>query len=228
MNRFGIATLLSFIFSILSRWCSVSVVVLMSGIAPSIAAEQDVAVARIDPQTVAARGNQSALLTLKAFGCSAITVTSTQGVGLQSLDRMAGAGPVVVEPGKQDGRLDLFLDRGEYKILTHASGKGGGQAKLSAHAFRELHDRAPMLIEQRLERATLGDFEQRSCCLEIREKRTVALEAAGRHLADLRLWRDGTWLVNVSPHLVTSQARADRPLQVARFSAPFFESILTR
>lgn len=219
MNTIGMATLVNSIFNVLFRWCFLSVVVLVAGVTPSIAVEQDVTVARIDPAAVAARGNQSALLTLKAFGRFAITVTSTQGVALQSLDRMAGAGPIVGEPGKQDGRLDLFLDRGEYKILTHASSKGSGQAKLSAHAFRELHDRPPMLIEQRLERATLGDFEQRSYWLEVKEKRTVALEAAGRHLADLRLWRDGTWLVNVSPQLVTSQARADRPLQIARFSA---------
>jgi len=132
---------------------------------------------------------------------------------------MAGAGSIVGEPGKQDGRLDLFLDRGEYKILTYASAKGSGQAKLSVHAFRWLQDRPPLLVEQRLERATLDDFEQRSYWLEVKEKHTVAIEAAGRHLSDLRLWRDGTWLVNVDPQLVISQARADHPLQIARFTA---------
>lgn len=219
MNPFGIATRSSPVFNTTLRWCSVFVVAWFANIAPSIAAEQDTSIARINPTTVSARGKQSSLLTLKAFGRYAITVASSQGVALQSLDRMTGAGQIVGEAGKQDGRLDLFLDRGEYKILTHASAKGSGQAKLSAHAFRELHDRPPMLIEQRLERATLDDFEQRSYWLEIKEKRTVAIEAAGRHLADLRLWRDGTWLVNVSPQLVISQARADRPLQIARFTA---------
>ena len=187
--------------------------------APCIAAEQEAPIARISPATVPARGDHSALLTLKAFGRYAITVTSSQGMALQTLDRMAGAGRTAGEAGKQDGRLDLFLDRGEYKVLTHAAGKGSGQAKLSAHAFRELHDHPPLLVEQRLETATLGDFEQRSYWLEITQKRTVALEAAGRHLADLRLWRDGTWLVNVAPQLLKSQARVDRPLQIARFTA---------
>jgi hypothetical protein len=34
-------------------------------------------------------------------------------------------------------------------------------------------------VEHRLERATLGDFEQRSYWIEIKEKRFVAIEAAG-------------------------------------------------
>lgn len=76
-----------------------------------------------------------------------------------------------------------------------------------------------MLIEQRLERASLDDFEQRSYWLEVKEKRTVAIEAAGRHLADLRLWRDGIWLVNATPQFTTSKARADRPLLITHFTA---------
>lgn len=226
-NIFGIAMLHNDVFgpTVSQRFrfalgrCSAIVVALIASIAPSIAAEQDAAAAHLDRTTVTARGKQSALLTLKAFGRYAVTVASTQGVALQSVDRMSGAGPVVGEPGKQDGRLDLFLDRGEYKIVTYASERGSGQAKLSAHAFRELHERPPLLVEHRLERASLGDFEQRSYWLEIKEKRVVALEAAGRHLADLRLWRDGTWLVDVAPQLVKSQARADRPLQIARLTA---------
>lgn len=224
MNTSGIATIANAAPISGMRWRFMVVVLptsiaLMLGAAPSLAAEQDTAIARINPATVPARGKHSALLTLKSFGRYAITVTSSQGVSLQPLDRMSGAGLVVGEPGKQDGRLDLFLDRGEYKILTQASGKGSGQAKLGAHAFRELHEHPPLLIEQRLERASLDDFEQRSYWLEIKEKRTVAIEAAGRHLADLRLWRDGTWLVNVAPQLVLSQARVDHPLQIARFTA---------
>lgn len=200
------------------RHCSVAIIALLLGAASSGAAEPGSTIALINPATLTARGNQSALLTLKAFGRYAITVNSSQGVALQSVDRMAGAGLIVGEPGKQDGRLDLFLDRGEYKILTYASPKGTGQATLNVHPFRELQDRPPLLVEQRLERSTLDDFEQRSYWLEVKEKRTVAIEAAGRHLADLRLWRDGTWLVNVNPQLVISQAHADRPLQIARFT----------
>lgn len=184
---------------------------LIAGFASSLAAERDDTV-RINHATVAARGRQSAPLTLKAFGRYAITGTSAQ-----SRDGTTGAGRLIVgETGKQDGRLDLFLDRGEHNILAHASSKSNGQAKLSAHAFRELHDRPPFLIEQRLERATMGDFERRSYCLEIKEKRTVALEAAGRHPGRPKALARWTWLVNASQHVVLCQARVDRPLQIAR------------
>lgn len=186
---------------------------------PLFTAAEEAVSARLEPATVAARGKQSALLTTYAFGRYAVTVSSAQGVALQALDRMAGAGAMDGVAGKQDGRLDLFLDRGECKILTRAAANGTGKATLSAHAFAELNSRPSLLVEQRLERTTLGDFEQRSYWLEIKQKRTVAIEAAGRHLADLRLWRDGTWLLERAPVMSKSLARADHPLAVARFTA---------
>lgn len=184
-----------------------------------LASVPEASIVSLDRTTVPARGKRSALLTVNSFGRYAVTVSSAQGVAVQVVDRMAGAGSVMGKAGKQDGRLDLFLDRGEHKIVTYASERGGGQAKLEAHAFRELNERQPLLVEHRLEHASLGDFEQRSYWLEIKTKRTVALEAAGRHLADLRLWRDGTWLVDAVPQIVQSQARPEQPLSVARLTA---------
>lgn len=196
----------------------VLVAALFGNLPASLAAAPESPVARLDHAAVAAQGKHSALLTVNAFGRYAVTAASSQGVALQMVDRMAGAGPVTGEAGKEDGRLDLFLDRGEHKIVTYASERGSGQVKLEAHAFRELSERPPLLVEHRLERASLGDFEQRSYWLEIKTQRTVALEAAGRNLADLRLWRDGTWLVDAAPQMVQSQARPEQPLSVARLS----------
>lgn len=185
----------------------------------SVCLAADPLAAKLDRGAVPAAGKHSALLTVEAFGRYAVTVKSAQGVAVQAVDRMAGAGPISGEAGKQDGRLDLFLDRGEHKIVTFGAARGSGSASLKAHAFRELHERPPLLVEQRLEQASLGDFEQRSYWLEIKNKRVVALEAAGRHLGDLRLWRDGTWLVDAAPRIVQSQARPEQPLTVARLTA---------
>lgn len=198
---------------------SLAAVALVTNITAGLASTPEVSTVSLDRTSVPARGKQSALLTVKAFGRYAVTLSSAQGVAVQVVDRMAGAGSLMGVAGKQDGRLDLFLDRGEHKIVTYASERGAGQAKLEAHAFRELNERQPLLVEHRLEQASLGDFEQRSYWLEIKTKRTVALEAAGRHLADLRLWRDGTWLVDAAPQISQSQARTGQPLSVARLTA---------
>jgi hypothetical protein len=179
----------------------------------------DTPAAKLDRGSVPAAGKHSALLTVEAFGRYAVTVKSAQGVAVQAVDRMAGAGPLSGEAGRRDGRLDLFLDRGEHKIVTFGAARGKGSVTLKANAFRELSEHPPLLVEHRLEQASLGDFEQRSYWLEIKQKRVVALEAAGRYLGDLRLWRDGTWLVDVAPQITQTQARPEQPLTVARLTA---------
>lgn len=203
--------------SMLRKWSTIALILL--GFV-SFAAADDTAVptAKLDRDSVPARGQQSALLTVTAFGRYAVMAASEQGVALQSVDHMTGAGAINGEAGKQDGRLDLFLDRGDYKIVTRAAANGKGKVALKAHAYTELNPRVPLLVEHRLESASLADFQQRSYWIEVKEKRIVTLEAAGRHLADLRLWRDGTWLVDAVPQLVQSQARVEQPLQIARLS----------
>lgn len=175
--------------------------------------------ARLEHATLPAQGRQQTLLTVEAFGRYAVTVRSAQGVSLQALDRMAGLGPLSGEPGKQDGRLDFFLERGETRIVTRAADNAGGEARLEVRPFQELNARPPLLVEQRWERASLGDFQQRSYWLDITKETTVALEAAGRHLADLRLWRDGVWLLEEQPELERNRADPERPLTVARLVA---------
>ncbi len=47
----------------------------------------------------------------------------------------------------------------------------------------------------------------------------VAIEAAGRNLADLRLWRDGNWLVDAAPMVTQVEPEAGKPLAVQRIVA---------
>jgi hypothetical protein len=170
--------------------------------------------------TLTANGEQHTILNIPTFGRYAVTVNSDQGVGLQLVDRMTGPGPIAGKPGQKDGRLDLFLERGEYKIITHADEKGSGQLKLAAHAFTERHlDSSPALIELKPVQTRLEDFQQISYWLEIKQRRRIAIEAAGRSLADLRLWKDGDWLVDTLPahKLVTPQK--GKPLDVYQLNA---------
>lgn len=90
------------------------------------AAERAPLSASLDRSTLAARGKQSAILTVNAFGRYAVTAASAQGVALQVVDRMAGAGATAGEASKEDGRLDLFLDRGAHKIVAQGRETYGG------------------------------------------------------------------------------------------------------
>ncbi len=180
-----------------------------SSAAPSLAAA-----------TLPAGGRHATILTVPDFGRYAVTVASDQGAGLQLVDRMAGPGPVAGEAGQADGRLDLFLDRGEYKVIVHGHEDAAGEARLAAHGFTELHAAAaPMLVDLKLVAAQLGDLEQVSYWIRVDAPRRVILEAAGRHLRDLRLWQDGAWLVDARPEVSTVEPAVGRPLTLCRLTA---------
>src|SRR6185436_5862655 len=123
----------------------------------------------------------------------------------------------------ENGRLDLILDRGTYKLVLESHEKGKGMAKLRAAAFRDRRGEPgtalPRLPETRLVEETLEDLEQLSYWLEVPERREVRAEAAGRHLTDLRLWRDGSWLEGAEPECATVQPVTGQPLLRCRLAA---------
>lgn len=169
---------------------------------------------------LSARGRQESILLISKFGRYAVTAKSDQGAGLQLIDRMAGPGAVSGAAGERDGRLELFLERGDYKLVTHGHEKASGSVRLEAHPFVERNaPQPPALIELKLIETELKDFEQASYWIELKSRRRVVLEAAGRSLADLRLWKDGDWLVDISPAITTVQPKTGRPLRVCRLSA---------
>jgi hypothetical protein len=174
----------------------------------------------VSPAEVPAVGRQEAILTTAGFGRYAITAASPQGTALQLIDRMSGPGEVAGVAGERNGRLDVFLDRGEYKVLALSHERGSGKATLAVHAFSELHaPQPPRLVELKPVDEALDDLQQLSYWLEVTEQRVVAFEAAGRSLADLRLWQSGTWLVDVAPTREVVQPRPGKPLVVFRLVA---------
>lgn len=176
------------------------------------------AAASFDRAVVPAEGRQVAHVTIPEAGRWAIRAESSVGVAIQLVDRRAGAGEVVGETGAKDGRIDRFFDRGEVRVVVFGPSLGRGEAKLSATPFRELAALPEKLVELRPVSGELGDLEQRSWWLEIPERRRVAFEAVGRHLADLRLWQNGSWLVDVEPALDQVTPEPGKPLSRARLA----------
>lgn len=159
---------------------------------------------------------QDQIISVERFSRYVLKLNSTQGAALQLMDRMAGPGPSDGVVGQRDGRLDVFLGPGEHKVIkTFAT--GAQPPELTVLPFNELNgDKPPQLVEQALVQAELGDAQQRSYWLVIPNRQTVFIEAAGRHLADLRLWKDGSWLLPDQPESEQSEAHPGQPLAVRR------------
>ncbi len=175
--------------------------------------------AALDHSIFAARGEHEALLTVERFGRYAITVKSDQGTALQLIDRMAGPSAVQGIAGAKDGRIDAFLDRGTYKLKLIADPKGSGDAELAVTPSVELQPDPVQLVELKPVVAELGDHEQRSWWLEVKRRGPFVFEAAGRRLEDLRLWRDGAWVVDATPQNAIHDPGAGQPLAFRRLAA---------
>src|SRR5437870_982425 len=194
--------------------------VLVVGLAATPALAALLAEPTLSRTTVPARGRQEVILTVPAFGRYAVTVASPQGTALQLVDRIAGPGQAQGTTGKSDGRLDVFLDRGEYQVVAYAPEKGSGAAQLKVRGFTEGNaPEPPLLVELKPVETALDDYEQRSWWVEVKERRRLILEAAGRNLADLRLWTNGSWLVDAEPAREVVAAQPGRPMLVCRLAA---------
>jgi hypothetical protein len=173
----------------------------------------------LTPSVVPAAGASEALLAVSAFGRYSVRARSSQGTALSLVDRMAGELGAAGVAGREDGRVDVFLDRGAYKLRLTGDPRSSGEARLEAAAFRELHAAPqPRLVEHKLVSAALADLEQRSYWLSLAAPRLVFIEAAGRGLADLRLWRDGGWLEDAQPDCVPVEPEPGRPLLRCRLA----------
>jgi uncharacterized protein len=169
---------------------------------------------------VPAGGRHEEVFDVPKVGRYAVRVESAVGVALDVVDRMAGPSGQQGEVGKQDGRIDRIFDRGTYKAVMTGPEDGKGTARLYVDAFRDLSGPTPpRLVELKPVDDTLDDLTQRSWWIDVPERRTVFLEAAGRYLADLRLWRDGSQIVDAETVAERIEPVAGRPLQLRRIAA---------
>jgi uncharacterized protein len=179
--------------------------------------------ARLAATIFPASSRQETILTVEQFGRYAITVKSPRGTALQLIDFMDGPGAIKGSAGREDGRLDAFLDRGSYKLVllgADSGAKPGEEAQLTLHPFTEVATgEPPVLPDARAVATELADFQQRSYWIKLDQMGPVILEAAGRHLADLRLWRDGAWLVDTANGAAESEPKSGEPFGVRRLNA---------
>jgi hypothetical protein len=140
----------------------------------------------------------SSLLTVPALGRYAIRAKSAAGARIQLIDMIAGPGESSGAAGIRDGRIDALLDKGVYKIRLSGAQGAAGKVKLTAEPFVEAEPRRPTLKQGETQKGELGDLTQRSYSIEVGPSGRVAIEAVGRSLQDLRLWRGAGELVDVA------------------------------
>ncbi|ARM92533.1 hypothetical protein RHEC894_PE00510 (plasmid) [Rhizobium sp. CIAT894] len=160
--------------------------------------------------------DSSTLLTVEAPGHIAIRTQSASGAALQLVDMIAGPGDRMGAAGVSDGRIDALLDKGTYKIRVFGAKGAAGYVQLTAQAYQELEQPDAALTSATPIHADLGDLQQRSYWIDIPESGRVDIEAVGRSLQDLRLWRNGTDIADLSPKMSIFELKPGLPMTRAR------------
>jgi hypothetical protein len=168
--------------------------------------------AALDQTRLAAAEHAETMLRVTSAGRFAITAKSASGTAIQLIDILTGPGGIAGIPGVQDGRLDALLDVGVYKLRVTSDQASTGAVTLSVTPF---HDAAPpaALPPPGFPLASaLRDGEQRAFWLTVPPDGSLRIEAAGRALADLRLWRDGRELTALEPAVMRVEPVSGHPL----------------
>jgi uncharacterized protein len=166
--------------------------------------------AKLAQSRLPAGGEAQTLVTVERAGRFAIVAKSATGVALQLVDMIAGPGETLGEAGQRDGRLDLLLDKGVYKLKTFGAKDAKGEAELSVTPFAELEASNAQLGDGHS--AALGDLQQRSYWVAVGKDGRLAVEAVGRALQDLRAWRNGRDMADLAPSAATVEPKAAKPM----------------
>ena len=174
---------------------------------------------RLEQTEFDAHGRNETLLHISVPGRYSLQTQSDQGTKIEIVDRMAGPFAAAGSAGEQDGRLDLLLDKGTYKIRLRSYEEGVGTLKLAVHPFVEIgsSDKLLSLDAYQIENSSLEDLQQQSFWLHLKNRRILRLEAIGRNLKDCRLWRDGIWLEDIKPRFSTYEPVNGQPMRYAEF-----------
>ena len=174
---------------------------------------------RLEQTEFDAHGMNETLLHVSVPGRYSLQAQSDQGTKIEIVDRMAGPFAAAGSAGEQDGRLDLLLDKGIYKIRLRSHEEGVGTLKMAVHPFVEIDspDKLLSLDAYQIENSSLEDLQQQSFWLHLKQRRILRLEAIGRNLKDCRLWRDGVWLEDIKPRFSTYEPVNGQPMGYAEF-----------
>lgn len=169
--------------------------------------------------TVSAKGTTTLILPVKKWCRYSVMASGKEPVAVSIADKRSGIIRSDGEAGVRNGRIDMFFDIGEYKIIVNGTAKASSMASITSVPFVSLPDcKLLRLFPLRENQLTLDDFQQVNFWFEVHSDTTVYIEAAGRNLEDLRLWRDGEWLMESDNRSFTSKTEPQKPLKCIALS----------
>jgi hypothetical protein len=112
--------------------------------------------------TVRASGEDEAMLEVQSAGRVSVRAASKTGVAIQVVDMIAGPGEVAGDGGSRDGRLDLLLDKGTYKLRSFGAKEAQGEAALTVEPFRAAAPADAGLLRGGSLSTQLADLQSRS------------------------------------------------------------------
>ena len=174
--------------------------------------------ATLERTSLPAGGPGDTMLRVRVPGRFVVAARSASGTALQLVDMMAGPMPVAGEAGVRDGRTDVLLDSGTYKLRVMPAENATGEVGLSVEPFRDAQPPAALPGADELRQGSLGDRQQLSFWAVVGPDGRVEVDAAGRALADLRLWRGGSDLEPMLPGSTVVEPAKGHPMLRLRLS----------
>lgn len=200
-------------------WCLVLLIFFST---PEILQADQLSKSFLEKTDFSAKGINNVILNVHTYGRYAIQANSKQGTFIRLIDQMAG---VIAERGivgKEDGRIDIILDAGTYKVRTFSPSDGVGRLKLSLNSFHNENkkldiSKIPVLGKFKIEERSLKDYQQHSFWIETKNREPFIFEALGRNLSSCRLWHEGNWLTDILPKISTYEPQSGRPMTHVEF-----------
>jgi len=148
-----------------------------------------------------ARGRREHLIRADEWGRYAVEAKSSEGVGVEVVDKLRGVIASCEADVGRDGRLDLFLEAGEYKIFTEGPRNAEGNVRLEVTKFAPFDSGGEggrvggkgmfgYLAPFGQVSTRLVDKEARGWWIFVPRDTVVYIEAMGRRLSSLAIFRE--------------------------------------
>jgi len=150
---------------------------------------------------VSARGRREHVIRADEWGRYAVEAKSSEGVAVEVVDKLRGVIAGCEADVGKDGRLDLFLEAGEYKVFTEGPRDAQGNVRLEVTKFAPFDsageggkvggkNKFGYLAPFGQVSTRLVDKEARGWWIFVPRDTLVFIEAMGRRLSNIAIFRE--------------------------------------